>query len=223
MDVVTLVPWRAGDPRREKYWERVRPHLEALGYPLFTGDSEGPWARSAACNAAAQAAGAWEIALVADADTFLEPDVVHRTIQLVARTRGAARPHDHRWMLNSAASKLFLAHGASQLEPGRHLRGDAPGGGALVVHREAFDEVGGYDERFIGWGYEDSAMNIELASRRRWERVPGNSYHLSHPMTNILATPVRANGALLEELRAERAREIAQASRRAGYDLNTVL
>ena len=203
---------------------RVRPHLEELGFPLFTGDAPGEsWARAAACNAAARSAGSWEIALVADADTFLESDAVSRTIERVSRTRAAARPHDHRWMLNSASSKLFLAKGSKSLEPGRHLRGDAPGGGALVVHREAFDEVGGYDERFVGWGYEDSAMNIELATTRRWERMSGNSYHLSHVQPNILSTPAKANRALLEELRAERARAIERASRFAGYDLNAVL
>jgi hypothetical protein len=223
MDVVTLVPWRAGDPAREKYWAHVRPHLESLGFPLFTGDSEGPWARAAACNAAALSAGAWEIALVADADTVLDPDAVSRTIERVERTRGAARPHDHRWMLNSAASKLFLRRGAGRMILGRQLTADAPGGGALIVHREAFDEVGGYDERFVGWGFEDSAMNIELATTRGWERMPGDAFHLWHSMPNFRSAPAQANRRLLEELQRERAREIAKASRRAGYDLNAVL
>ena len=92
-----------------------------------------------------------------------------------------------------------------------------------MVHREAWDEVGGYDERFVGWGYEDSAMNIELATTRRWERMPGESWHLSHPQANILSGSAKANLALLEDLRTERAREIERASRFAGYDLNTVL
>ena len=70
MRVVTLVPWRPGDPLREHHWEFVRPHLEALGYPLITGDAPGPWARAAACNAAAVKAD-WDVAVIADADSLL--------------------------------------------------------------------------------------------------------------------------------------------------------
>ena len=218
--VVTLVPWRGGDRNREQAWDAVRPRLEALGYPLFTGDSRGHWARAAACNAAAAAAGTWEIALVADADTILERDAVSRTIERVSRTRAAARPHDHRFMLSHAGSRLLIREGKVGE---KFLWSDAPGGGALVIHRDAWDHVGGYDERFIGWGYEDSAMNISLATTAGWERLPGIAYHLWHPMPNFRSTRAQRNGALLEELRVEKEQEIEAASDRAGYDLNTVL
>ena len=220
MDVVTLVPWRPGDANRERWWAFVRPHLEFLGYPIFLGDSEGPWARAAALNSASRAAGEWEIALVADADTVLDPTAVSRTLKRVRWTRGAARPHDHRFMLNRRASKKFVQTGEILPE---HLGSDAPGGGALVVHREAFERVGGYDEQFVGWGYEDSAMNIALATTSRWERIPGVSYHLNHGIPNFLSAPARANRAILEGYRALKAPELDRASRRAGYDLNAIL
>lgn len=221
MDVVTLVPWRGGDRQRETVWDFIRPRLEALGYPLFTGDrARGPWARAAACNAAAAAAGSWEIALVADADTTLERDAVSRTIERVSRTRAAARPHDHRFMLSHAGTKALMRTGRVGQ---KFLWADAPGGGALVIHREAWEAVGGYDERFIGWGYEDSAMNISLATTAGWERMPGVALHLWHPMPNYRSHRAQRNGAILEEIRLAKEQEIEAASERAGYDLNTVL
>ena len=71
--IVILVPWRGGDDRREWLWDICRPWLERFGWPIFTGDSVGPWARAAAVNAAesaAEAAGGWDLALVADTDTI---------------------------------------------------------------------------------------------------------------------------------------------------------
>jgi N-terminal domain of galactosyltransferase len=221
VDVVTLVPWRGGDRSRERVWDFIRPQLESLGYPLFTGDRpRGQWARAAACNAAAAAAGSWEIALVADADTVLESEAVSRTIERVRRTRAAARPHDHRYMLTHLASKELMR--GKPIKP-EWLFADAPGGGALVVHREAWETVGGYDERFIGWGYEDSAMNISLATTAGWERISGVALHLWHLLPNLRSHRAQRNGALLEELRLAKERELEAASRRAGYDLNTVL
>ena len=32
----------------------------------------------------------------------------------------------------------------------------------LVVHREAYEAVGGHDERFLGWGSEDQAFALAL-------------------------------------------------------------
>ena len=133
---------------------------------------------------------------------------------------GAARPHDRRFMLSLGATKWVMSRGLETL-PKKFLRWLAPGGGALVISRVAWERVGGYDERFVGWGYEDSAMNIALVDR--WRIVPGASYHLFHAPANIRTPSARANYALLEEHRAEHEDRIRAASRKAGFDLNTVL
>lgn len=218
-----LVPWREGEPYRDHNWKTARPYLEALGYPLFTGDSPGPWARAAACNTASSRAGEWDVAIIADADTVLMAEPVRAAIDRVTRTKGAARPHDRRWMLSLFATKTFQRYGPQGLKPKRDLTAWAPGGGALVMHRDAWEAVGGYDERFVGWGYEDSAMNISLAIMRTWEIVPGNAYHLWHPLPNTQSPTAKANRSLLDEHRAAHKREIAARSRAAGFDLNTVL
>lgn len=222
MRVVTLVPWRGGDHIREQAWSTVRAVLEDIGYPIFTGDSDGKWARAAACNAAAASAGEWDIALVADADTILEPRAVRRAVSRVGRTHGAARPHDRRWMLDRHTSQLAIAHGVESLKPGQ-LRSSAPGGGALVVHRTAWDAVGGYDEAFVEWGYEDSAMNISLVVNSRWELLPGTAWHLWHPAASLRGTQTLVNRQMLDEYRARHADSLAASSRQVGFDLNGVL
>lgn len=41
-------------------------------------------------------------------------------------------------------------------------RGRADTFGALVVHAEAFENCGGYDEEFTGWGFEDGDLRLRL-------------------------------------------------------------
>jgi GT2 family glycosyltransferase len=59
-------------------------------------------------------------------------------------------------------------------------------GGAVVVSRAAFEEVGGYDERFVGWGWEDTSFAIALEKLCGPQtRVPGPLYHLWHPSVEL--------------------------------------
>jgi hypothetical protein len=180
MRVVTLVPWRPGDPRREWCFDVTRPALERLGYEIFTGDSVGPWARAAAVNRASEAAGNWDVALVSDSDTIPEPGAIRRAVAWVADTGGGARPHGERWMLTKEGALVFAQRGPSTLKPA-HFATRYVGGGLLVVARRGWEAVGGFDERFIEWGREDSVMNVNLLVKASWDRLPGNAWHLWHP------------------------------------------
>lgn len=82
---------------------------------------------------------------------------------------------------------------------------DSPGGGAFF-DRSALLAAGGYNERFVSWGYEDDEIVVRL--RRlglRVERVPGPLYHLEHarPENSTDRNPfIDANKAELERIQA---------------------
>ncbi|MFP4209111.1 MAG: galactosyltransferase-related protein [Wenzhouxiangella sp.] len=67
----------------------------------------------------------------------------------------------------------------------RECSGEFPpfAGGAVAISRHAFLDMGGWDERFVGWGGEDDAMSYLLER----SRVPGieldlrPAVHLFHP------------------------------------------
>lgn len=180
VNAVTLVPLRLGDdPRRNWLWDHTKPRLESLGLPLYTGDSTGEWARAEALNRASSAAGDWEVALIADADTIPDPGAIRRAIVWVLDTKGAARPHMERFMLTEAGTMEFLRRGPDGLDP-QHYDKQYQGGGLLVVHRECWELVEGFDQRFVGWGREDSCFSLRALRRSSFDRLPGHCWHLWH-------------------------------------------
>ena len=56
-------------------------------------------------------------------------------------------------------------------------------GGLFLIQREWFLRVGGFDERFLGWGFEDVAMTYKLkrAGVRAAQVVGAPALHLWHP------------------------------------------
>lgn len=58
-------------------------------------------------------------------------------------------------------------------------------GGVNVVSRQSFERVGGFDERFVGWGGEDDAFkhSLEVAVGKT-HVIPGCITHLWHPTTS---------------------------------------
>ena len=54
-------------------------------------------------------------------------------------------------------------------------------GGILAVSRELYDLVGGYDEAFEGWGYEDLAFAYAAGTFAETHRESGTITHLWHP------------------------------------------
>lgn len=222
MGTVILVPWRGGEERREWNWKVVRPYLERFGWPIFTGDSEGPWSRAAAVNAAAKAAGDWDAALIADADTIPEMEPVQRAVAMVGMNGGAIRPHDTLWNLKSWQSTQLAQQGIERLHL-NHKTKTNPGGGLLVISREAWDTVGGYDERYVTWGHEDSDIHTRLLAEASWDRIPGQAWHLYHPRDTTKTPEVLRNREMMRQTQERYRAVIERESEKRGWDVGAHL
>lgn len=207
-----LVPWRPGDPIREESWQVVRPYLKAFNWAIFTGDKPGPWSRAGSVNLAAKTAGKWDVAVIADADTVPEEAAIHNAVEWVCKTKGGARPHNNLWRLTPHGSKILALRGPEAMQR-RYHTGTFLGGGLLVVHREGWEATGGFDEKFVEWGWEDSAFNTELLVKAAWDRLPGNAWHLWHPRADLGSKTSVANRKRYAAFEAKYAKEIKEAAR----------
>lgn len=183
MRTVVCVGVRPVDRDRERAWEYVQRYWESHGFEVFAGDVDGEFSRSGARNAAARAAGDWDVALFADAETF--PNKVacaRRAAELATRGHWVNVARDY-GRLSAGVTRRVLDAG---YWPDRRdcfwRRGGPPPGGIVALPRALWERIGGYDEGFRGWGYEDSALLAAaqaLGNPPKWI-ADGFVFHLWH-------------------------------------------
>lgn len=183
MSTVVLVPRRSDGAERDRIWEHVRGVWTQTcpGVPIVEGHhDDGPLNRSAARNRAAELAGDWTVAIFADADTLVPATQVREACRLARRSGDLVFPFDRYRALTPRATANRL-RGRDDDQAKWTMRRSV--GGALVIRRDLWDDVGGYDERFVGWGYEDRAFAIACETLKGLRRVSGSVRHLWHPIS----------------------------------------
>lgn len=192
-----LVPRRRDGGWRDALWSLLRNDYwwGTQGFDVVEGTHEGgAFNRSSAVNAAARAAGDWEIAVIADSDTFVPTQQLLDAVALARRTQRLVAAFDQVHEMTCAQTQQLLAGDvalvADHVPPGYAVEKIRRGSddpttvqsSMLVVPRAVWDEVRGFDEGFVGWGCEDNAFwrACELLTGSPL-RVPGPAWHLWHP------------------------------------------
>lgn len=160
------------------YWAENLPDLK----PVEGHHLDGPFNRSAAVNTAARAAGEWDVAVVGDSDVVCDPKQLTAAIDRARETGRCTLAYDTYIALNEPMTARILTGFDGNWLPGKALKMVSHVSSLVVVPRRLWDEVGGFDERFVGWGHDD----VAFAEACRVigggiERVPGTVWHLFHP------------------------------------------
>lgn len=220
--VVVLVPRRADGGHRDRLWSFAREWWlsQHPDWPVVEGDHDdgGPFNRSAAINLAARKAdelvGRWDVALIIDADIIANPEAVRAIIEIAHNENRMAVSHNRRVMLSQPMTERILdGYRGSWEARGQRVWTDSCSC-CIAVSRTLWDRVGGFDEGYVGWGYEDSAFGalaIHHGGPIHYHR--STLFHLWHPESPDAArkSPVRqANEQRLRALHA-RLREAAKA------------
>lgn len=150
----------------------------------------GPFNKAWGLNVAARLCAA-QVLVFCDADLIV-PQTLPKAVQLCQRGYAMVKPYRRLYDLGEQESAALRA---GELTPdGLDLSTRAAGraaigehlvlcGGAFAIRRDAFDRLGGWDERFVGWGGEDDAMSYKLERRRlsTVELDEAPALHLWHP------------------------------------------
>jgi hypothetical protein len=183
VSTVVLVPRAADQGRRDAIWALLRDdYWPRLPYPVIEGGCEGSFNRAAAINQASRATG-WDVAVIADADTYLDPKGVIRAVRAAQAHRLVVTHHVWR-NVTEKATVAMLAAGTLDFAPicdqARH--GSSAVSGIIVVTRALWEMVEGFDEGFTSYGLEDLAFAraCELATGEIL-REAGTALHLNHP------------------------------------------
>lgn len=187
---VILVPRRA-HPERDKLWAFARARWERHfpEIPIFEGHHEdGPFNRSAAVNAAARSAGSWDLGIVIDADIFVARSQVLAAIDTAGATGRVTWAHRrwrglHRdWTERHVRDRHDFGAELDRDDMDLYVERTNPISWSccIVFPRRVFDDMGGFDERFRGWGFEDMAVQSAVVGLYGHERIEGDVYHLWH-------------------------------------------
>lgn len=191
--IPVLVPRRADHGHRDVLWQHIRQrYWSGLdGFELVEGIHEGgPFNRSAALNGAARTAGDWELAVIADSDSWVDPLQLRDAMGLARRTGRLVAAFDEVHELGPHSTHALIAQGTLDLHSSVQVDRVRTGvedpttvqSTMLVVPRAVWDAVGGFDEGFQGWGCEDNAFwRAATLLTGAPLRIPGPAWHLWHP------------------------------------------
>lgn len=187
MTIPVLVPWRSDGGRRDDLWRWVRRTFWSTlpDFRIVTGRSpDGPFNRSAAVNDAAALAGNWRVAVIADNDTWVPPAQLDAAVDTALRSQRLTAAFSRVVELARDYSDGLLAGSATLADFNvDRVRTDVLGtqSSMLVVPRELWNLVGGFDPKFQGWAGEDNAFwkaCTVLAGEP--QRIDGCAFHLWH-------------------------------------------
>jgi hypothetical protein len=182
LHVAVCIAYRCHDEHRARAHAYTTAWWRDAGFEVF--EAEGPrtglFSVSAAFNAAAVAAGDWDVAIFTGADIVLEdPGPAWRAAEEAYRTGRLVHPAERFGRLSEAAAAEVYAGRAPSYELADD-RPNKPFRGMKTVTRRLFDKVGGHDEGFVGYHGEDLAFNIACRTVSGEVWLPGYAVHLYH-------------------------------------------
>lgn len=189
--ISVLVPYRAGEPHRDaawswvsQRWAQLMPEVEVVVESDDGGENPGQFNHPLAINrAAARASG--DVLIVADADTAFDPSWIRQAAHLCETGTPWVLPRYYRKLTEAATATVLGSSPRWQFLDGLETEWvgeDVSVSGLVVVSRQAFDRVRGYDERFTSWGADDVCFAATMRTYYGDEhRLDGSAYHLWHP------------------------------------------
>ncbi len=178
--IAVVVPWGEAPTEagawRKRLWDHLRPWWEIMGYDLIIAADPGFTER-----------GVFSVAHAINNAVRLAPPEVDRFFCIGADAipdRGAVRWAEHTlqthpWTLvydkstglDQAATEAFLRGEPVEWPPIHHEVVPGP----IAFRRDVFNRVGGFDERYCGWAYEDCDLMNRLSRDVQHYMVSGFS------------------------------------------------
>lgn len=182
-----ILPWRdAGCIYRTKHFEFLFDYY-SQEFDVVIGDNDGKFNRSAARNSGVEKSTS-DIVVVIDADNYIEYGQIHSAIRVARRRDVLVKPFAYFGYLTEESTNDFYASKSFNKSKAEFINPPDKdfNGGAYVIKKSLWQDIGGMDEGFVGWGAEDDAFHILCESKLGKTRyTEGMDYHLYHPAHRV--------------------------------------
>jgi hypothetical protein len=162
MSLSVLVPFRGDGYWRDQAWDYCLEQWLATGIDVAVGEhpGTGPFNIARAFNDAASQASGDHLFLIG-ADTIPDPARITE-VDVLLETYPWVPGYSRTGVYGLDATEAIYAGADPDTQDFEHLYYVCTG--ILGVRAEAWAEIGGMDERFNGWGYEDNALRTMLTT-----------------------------------------------------------
>jgi hypothetical protein len=223
---VFLAPRRDDGGHRDALWRYARARWEKIlpDVPIYEGHDDGPrpFNRAKAINLASAAAGKWDFGIIIDSDVMYSQSQARAAIALAQDTGKVTWGH-RRWrgIAQEETARIIADNHdfGPEIDPAEidllaERTNPISWSCFIVVPRPVFDDLGGLDERFEGWGFEDMAFQSIVVGLYGHERTEGDVIHLWHPRSSDRLTNGRQSATKEYTLNARLGRRYMVALRR---------
>ncbi len=183
MEVSVVVPFGGMNIERLAALELVLDYYRAE-FPdwavTLASNHEHPFSRARACNeGVAKTAG--PVVVINDADSLCPPDQLREAVRLAQAEPGLVWAYTLYQRLTREDTAIVHEYAdALKAEDIEWKATHTVSTGCVAIRRDCYDQVGGMDEGFTDWGYEDMvfANRCKTYWTPRW--VEGPLFHLWH-------------------------------------------
>ncbi|SDI21096.1 Glycosyl transferase family 2 [Alteribacillus persepolensis] len=200
-----LIPFQTDRGPRQKAFEWIKQFYahNMKGTEICVGSCKTkPFSKAQAVNNAASNAKG-EVFIILDADMICSPSILRQSVQLLDKYPWIIPYSTVKNISKSSTKQLMNASPAwplpSNIQTKINYFGKAlPVGGINVLPKKCFFNIGGFDERFVGWGGEDDAFACAVNTLcGRYKRLKTSVYHLWHPKSPVRHNPYYAKNTAL--------------------------
>jgi GT2 family glycosyltransferase len=210
-----IIPFKACNNERDTIFEWVKKRISIL-YPLaekiVCDYRVEPFSRGRAINTGAKKA-TRDILVLLDADIIFDENVINNAIKLLENSSWVI-PFTQYCTITAPDSERILKQKPDVIlettKPFKACVFNHTLGAINIIRRADFLKIGGFDERLLGWGFDDNVFahkaDVLLGKHTRLE---GNIYHLYHSANrNWNDELTKKNKAIWEEIKEINNKEI---------------
>ena len=186
------------------------PRLESALAPLADryvfAYNPGPYNRGWGFNVGACLPAAAKILCLIDADLLVSPSFLSNGLKQFMAGSRALRPYNEIVYLDRPSTGQAIqrrmdapmSSDSAEYNSGQVFHDS--NGGCIWVEARLYEEIGGHDERFRGWGWEDRDFWRRLARLTAIETMQGRMHHLDHTRLQMNDRWATANSELDRQL-----------------------
>lgn len=196
MKIAVVIPWRKTPSRL-----RLKNYVAAWykdNLPeariIYSDSNHEKFNLSASRNAGAREVLNYDIIIHNDADTIPNLKSLREGIDQTFKTGLFCNPYSSYYTVNSDSTSKVL-NGSTTLEKSEYEQVHGACSGVIITTPKTWKAVGGFDENFIGWGYEDVAIFVahKTIMGSEFLIIPGEVYAMSHAPNKTKGNPELTN------------------------------